>query len=363
MSRYWSDLVKRLTPYVPGEQPVRKDLVKLNTNENPYPPSPRVMQAIAATGADALRRYPDPESTALKQAFADRYSLAPAQVFVGNGSDEVLAHVFQGLLKHDRPLYFPDITYSFYPVWCELYGIEYRNVALTPDFAVDVAAYPAENGGIIIANPNAPTGRLLPLKDIRALLDASRDSVVVIDEAYIDFGGESAAVLIDDYDNLLVIQTLSKSRALAGLRVGVALGSSELVEALERVKNSFNSYPLDVVAQQAAKAALEDQAYYDDCCRRVVASRERLTAEMTALGFEIIPSTANFILATHPGHAAGRLFSQLRERGIVVRYFDKPRIDNYLRISIGTDEDCDALLVALAELLAPAGPAADENGS
>ena len=352
MSRYWSDLVERLTPYVPGEQPVQKDLVKLNTNENPYPPSPGVMQAISGTEPDALRRYPDPESSDLKRAFAESSGLAPGQVFLGNGSDEVLAHVFQGLLKHERPLLFPDITYSFYPVWCDLYGIDYRHVPLDADYAVDIDAYPAENGGVIIANPNAPTGRLLPLADIRRLLEKSSDSVVVIDEAYIDFGGESATSLIDDYENLLVVQTLSKSRALAGIRVGVAFANSQLIEALERIKNSFNSYPLDAVAQSAAAAALRDQAYYQDCCRRVVNSRERLAGEMAALGFEILPSAANFVLASHPDHAAAWLFSQLRERGIVVRYFDKPRIDNHLRISIGTDEDCDALLVALAELLA-----------
>jgi histidinol-phosphate aminotransferase len=352
MSRYWSDLVKRLTPYVPGEQPVRRDLVKLNTNENPYPPSPRVMQAIAEVDADALRRYPDPESTLLRQAFADKHGLVPEQVFVGNGSDEVLAHVFQGLLKHDRPLYFPDITYSFYPVWCDLYGIEYRRVPLTADFSINVSDYPAENGGIILANPNAPTGRLLGLADIRLLLENSRDSVVVIDEAYIDFGGESATALINDYDNLLVVQTLSKALGLAGLRVGVAMGAASLTDALVRVKNSFNSYPLDVLAQRAAKAALEDEVYYADCCRRVIASRERLTGAMVGLGFEIIPSAANFIFASHPERPAEGLFSALRERGIVVRYFDKPRIDNHLRITVGSDEDCDALVAALMELVA-----------
>jgi histidinol-phosphate aminotransferase len=351
MSRYWSDLVKRLTPYVPGEQPARKDLIKLNTNENPYPPSPAVMAAIADTDADSLRRYPDPESMSLKRALAQRHGLSAPQVFVGNGSDEVLAHVFQGLLKHDRPVCFPDITYSFYPVWCELYGIDFCNIPLTDEFCIDVTAYPADNGGVIIANPNAPTGRLLPLDDIRRLLERSVDSVVVIDEAYVDFGGDSAATLIPEYPNLLVVQTLSKSRALAGLRVGMAMGESALVEALDRVKNSFNSYPLDAIAQRAALAAIEDEAYYSDCSRRVAASRERLTGGMTSLGFEVLPSAANFILATHPSHPARELFSQLRDRAILVRYFDKPRIDEYLRISIGTEEDCETLLVALAEIL------------
>ena len=350
MSRYWSDLVNQLTPYVPGEQPQVDKLVKLNTNESPYEPSPAVLSAIAAVTGDSLRLYPDPDSVALKQAFAQRNGLQPEQVFIGNGSDEVLAHVFQGLLKHKLPLYFPDVSYSFYPVWCELYNIAHRDVPVAQDFSIDPATYPAANGGIIIPNPNAPTGVLLGLDEIRVLLQKSRDSVVVIDEAYIDFGGESAVRLIAEYDNLLVIQTLSKSRALAGLRVGVAMGSAALIEGLERVKNSFNSYPLDILAQRAALASLRDEEYFQQSCRRVIASRERLCREMTALGFEVLPSAANFVFVTHPRHPARELFSCLREWGIIVRYFDKPRIDNYLRISIGTDAQCDALLGALRKL-------------
>jgi histidinol-phosphate aminotransferase len=352
MSRYWSDVVGRLTPYVPGEQPRLDKLVKLNTNESPYPPSPRVLEAIAAVPADALRRYPDPESTELRQAFADRNGLDLAQVFVGNGSDEVLAHVFQALLKHDRPLLFPDITYSFYPVWCDLYQVRWRTVPLTQDFRVDPDDYRGENGGIIIPNPNAPTGVLLGLTAVRQLLEQNPDSVVVIDEAYIDFGGESATCLIPEFDNLLVVQTMSKSWALAGLRVGVAMGSEALVDALQRVKNSFNSYPLDVLAQRAGVAALGDEDYFNRTCGRVIASRERLAAAMAGLGFEVLPSAANFILARHPRRAARDLFAALRARGIVVRYFDKPRIDEHLRISVGTDGQCDELLAALGELLA-----------
>jgi len=352
MSRYWSDVVGRLTPYVPGEQPRLDKLVKLNTNESPYPPSPRVLEAIAAVPADALRRYPDPESTELRQAFADRNGLDLAQVFVGNGSDEVLAHVFQALLKHDRPLLFPDITYSFYPVWCDLYQVRWRTVRLTQDFRVDPDDYRGENGGIIIPNPNAPTGVLLGLTAVRQLLEQNLDSVVVIDEAYIDFGGDSAVRLIPEFDNLLVVQTMSKSWALAGLRVGVAMGSEALVDALQRVKNSFNSYPLDVLAQRAGVAALGDEDYFNRSCRQVIASRERLAAAMARLGFEVLPSAANFILARHPDRAARDLFAALRARGIIVRYFDKPRIDEHLRISIGTDEQCDDLLAALGELLA-----------
>jgi len=351
MSRYWSDLVNKLTPYVPGEQPRVDKLVKLNTNESPYEPSPAVLSAIAAVSGDSLRLYPDPESTELKQAFARSNGLRPEQVFIGNGSDEVLAHVFQALLKHDRPLYFPDVTYSFYPVWCDLYGITHCDVPLTQDFAIDPDRYPAENGGIIIPNPNAPTGVLMGLDTIRSLLHKSGDSVVVIDEAYIDFGGESAVPLIAEFDNLLVVQTLSKSRALAGLRVGVAMGSEQLVEGLERVKNSFNSYPLDVLAQRAALASLQDEGHFQASCQRVVASRDKLTADLVALGFDVLPSAANFIFVTHPRRVARELFTALRERGIVVRYFDKPRIDQYLRISIGTDAQCEALRSALRELV------------
>jgi histidinol-phosphate aminotransferase len=351
MSRYWSDLVSQLTPYVPGEQPRREQLVKLNTNENPYPPSPQVLQVLSAVDGDALRLYPDPDSTELRKSFARLHGLAPEQVFVGNGSDEVLAHVFQALLKHALPLCFPDVTYSFYPVWCDLYGIDYRTIPLADDFTVRPGDYPAENGGVIVPNPNAPTGVLMGLSSVRELLERCPNSVVVIDEAYIDFGGESASGLIGEYGNLLVVQTLSKSRSLAGLRVGVALGNAELIEGLERVKNSFNSYPLDSVAQRAARAALEDEAHFRDTCARVIASRERLSETLAGLGFEVLPSAANFIFARHGQRRARELFAILRERGIVVRHFDKPRIDDYLRISIGTDADCDALVTALEEIL------------
>ncbi len=351
MSRYWSDLVASLSPYVPGEQPRMRNLVKLNTNESPYPPSPRVLEAIAATDGDALRRYPDPESVELKAAFAARHGLEPGNVFLGNGSDEVLAHVFQGLLKHEAPLLFPDITYSFYPVWCDLYGVDYRRLPLREDFSVDVDTYAAGKGAVIIPNPNAPTGVLLDLAEIRRLLAANPDAVVVIDEAYIDFGGDSAACLVPEYDNLLVIQTVSKSRSLAGMRVGVAMGHADLIEGLERVKNSFNSYPLDVVAQRATLASLQDEAYFRDCCQRVIDSRQRLAGKLAGLGFEVLPSAANFVFARHPQQAAQDLFAALRERGIIVRYFDKPRINEFLRISIGTDSECDALVKALAEIL------------
>lgn len=347
MSRYWSDVVESLTPYVPGEQPRLQNLVKLNTNECPYPPSPRVLEAIRAVTGDSLRRYPDPESVALRQAIAARAGLDVEQVFVGNGSDEVIALCFMALFQHPLPLYFPDISYSFYPVWAELFGIEYCTVPVAEDFTIEPSVYPSSNGGIIIPNPNAPTGVLMSLDSIRALLQHSAGSAVVIDEAYIDFGGASAVELIRDYDNLLVVQTLSKSRSLAGLRVGFAMGNASLIEALGRVKNSFNSYPLDVISQRAALASIEDEDHFRDCCARVIRSREALCAAMETLGFEILPSGANFIFASHPQFPARQIFARLREQGVVVRYFDKPRIDNYLRISIGAEEDNAALLTAL----------------
>jgi len=352
MSRFWSDIVGQLTPYVPGEQPRLNRLVKLNTNEHPYPPSPAVLQAIAAVSGDELRRYPDPESVDLKHAFAQRNSLQADQVFLGNGSDEVLAHVFHALLRHEAPLLFPDVTYSFYPVWSELYGVNWRAVPLAADYSVDPCDYTADNGAIIIPNPNAPTGMLLPLEKVRVLLQRNPDAVVVIDEAYIDFGGQSAVSLIPEFDNLLVVQTLSKSRSLAGLRVGVAMGSAQLIEGLERVKNSFNSYPLDILAQRAAVAALGDESYYLEVNRRVIASRERLVAALQGMGFTVLPSEANFVMVSHPRSSAAELFMALRERGIIVRYFRRPRIDNHLRITVGTDAQCDELLSALAELLA-----------
>ena len=355
MSRFWSRVVAGLTPYVPGEQPKLANLVKLNTNENPYPPSPRVLAAMQAElGDDAarLRLYPDPNADLLKQAVARRHGVSPAEVFVGNGSDEVLAHTFLALLKHDAPVLFPDITYSFYPVYCGLYGIDYRNVPLTADFAIDPADYAQPNGGIIFPNPNAPTGCLLPLQAIEQILAANPDSVVVVDEAYIDFGGETAVPLIRKYANLLVIHTLSKSRSLAGLRVGYAFGHPDLIEALERVKNSFNSYPLDRLAIVGAVAAIEDEAHFATCCEHVIATRESLIGELTTLGFEVLPSAANFIFARHPQRDAGELARALRERSIIVRHFKLPRIDQHLRISVGTDDECTALVTALRGILA-----------
>lgn len=350
MSKFWSPFVKGLVPYVPGEQPKLSKLVKLNTNENPYGPSPKALAAMRAEIGDTLRLYPDPNGERLKLAVADYYGVQPAQVFVGNGSDEVLAHAFHGLFQHGKPLLFPDVTYSFYPVYCGLYGIDYETIALDDEFQIDVTGYSRPNGGIIFPNPNAPTGRVLALEAIEQLLQANPDSVVLVDEAYIDFGGESAIALVDRYPNLLVTQTLSKSRSLAGLRVGLAVGHPDLIEALERIKNSFNSYPLDRIAIAGAAAAFEDRDYFEKTCRQVIGSREEVVAAMQAQGFEVLPSSANFIFARHPAYDAAALAAALREEGVLVRHFKLPRIDQYLRITIGTPEQNQALLDACAKV-------------
>jgi len=347
VSKFWSPFVKDLVPYVPGEQPKLSKLVKLNTNENPYGPSPRAIAAMQAEINDGLRLYPDPNGERLKQAVADYYGVQMAQVFVGNGSDEVLAHAFHGLFQHGRPLLFPDVTYSFYPVYCGLYGIDYQTVALNEQFQIDVADYQRPNGGIIFPNPNAPTGCLLPLEAIERLLKANSESVVLVDEAYVDFGGESAIALVDRYPNLLVTQTLSKSRSLAGLRVGLAVGHPDLIEALERIKNSFNSYPLDRIAIAGAAAAFADREYFEQTCRQVIASREVVVAALHERGFEVLPSAANFIFARHPQRDAAAIAAALREQGVIVRHFKQPRIEQFLRITIGTPEQNQALLEAL----------------
>ncbi len=354
MSKFWSKVVHELTPYVPGEQPKLANLVKLNTNENPYGPSPKVLAALEAEVGDSLRLYPDPTSERLVQAVAQFYDVPATHVFVGNGSDEVLAHTFQALLKHDAPILFPDITYSFYPVYCGLYGIDYQTVALGEDFEINVADYQRPNGGIIFPNPNAPTGRGLPLVEIERMLNANTESVVVIDEAYVDFGAESAVSLVAKYPNLLVTHTLSKARSLAGLRVGYAIGQPHLIEALIRVKDSFNSYPLDRFAISGAVAAIEDKAYFDETCRKVMTTREALIGELQALGFVVLPSAANFIFARHGERSGAELSASLRERSIIVRHFSKPaRISDFLRITIGTDMQSQALVDALKEILTP----------
>ncbi|QPF83562.1 histidinol-phosphate transaminase [Bradyrhizobium genosp. L] len=350
MSRFWSPLVHTLSPYVPGEQPKRDGLIKLNTNENPYPPSPRALAAIASA-TERLRLYPDPHATALREAIAARTGVAPDEVFVGNGSDEVLAHTFQALLKHDAPLLFPDITYSFYPVYCRLYGVHHEVVPLDDAMQIQPADYRRPGSAILLCNPNAPTGVALPRAAIAALIAEHPDRLVIVDEAYVDFGAESAASLVKRHDNLLVIQTLSKSRALAGLRVGFAIGQRPLIDALERVKDSFNSYPLDGLAQAGAAAAIADDAWFTETRGRIIASREKLTESLTALGFDVLPSQANFVFARHPGHRGADLAAGLRERGVLVRHFQKPRIADFLRITVGTEDECSQLIALLRELL------------
>ncbi|MCX2981485.1 histidinol-phosphate transaminase [Halieaceae bacterium IMCC14734] len=349
MSRFWSPLVASLSPYVPGEQP-KAQLTKLNTNELPWAPSSRALEAIGGANNESLRLYPDPESVDLRAALAKVAGVSSAEVFVGNGSDEVLAHVFRALFQPRRPLLFPDISYSFYPVYAALFGLDYETVPLDDDFAVQLEDYQRPNGGIIFANPNAPTGVVVGAAAIASLLAANPDTVVVVDEAYVDFGGESVVPLIHKFSNLLVVQTLSKSRGLAGLRVGAAFGDAALIEGLQRVKDSFNSYPLDRLAQAGAIAALEDVGWFNDSCQRLIELREWLAAELRDRGFGVLPSAANFLFA-RPDHGdAAKVFAQLRERGVLVRHFAKPRIDEFLRITVGTREECQCLLDALDDL-------------
>ena len=352
MSHFWSDVVHKLTPYVPGEQPKLDHLVKLNTNENPYGPSPKVLHALKLEAAESLRLYPDPNSDALKAAIAATYQLKPNQVFVGNGSDEVLAHVFNALFKHKNPLLFPDISYSFYPVYCALYEIDYQTIPLSQSFEINIEEYLQPNGGIIFPNPNAPTGVPLALAKIEQLLQKNTQSVVVIDEAYVDFGTESAVGLINQYPNLLVTHTLSKARSLAGLRVGYALGHPDLIEALIRIKDSFNSYPIDRFASAGAIAAMQDKAYFEKTCSQVITTRDALVNDLKALNFEVLPSGANFIFAKHNTQHGAELTQALREKNIIVRHFKNPaRIAPYLRITIGTDAQSALLINAIKQIL------------
>ena len=342
-------------PYVPGEQPKLPNLVKLNTNENPYPPSPRVVAAIGLAAQHGLQLYPDPDATPLRQAIARQHGLAEANVFLGNGSDEVLAHAFFAFFQQNHPLLMPDVSYSFYQVYCRLYGIAAQTVPLDDDLRLNLADY-ARSGnesvaGVVIANPNAPTGIGLPLADIEQLLQMHPQRVVLVDEAYVDFGGQSAVALITRYPNLLVVHTLSKSRSLAGLRIGYACAQSHLIDALERVKNSFNSYPLDRLAIAGGVAAFEDQAYFEQTCQAVMDSREGLVLALEDLGFRVLPSQTNFVFVRHPVKEAAALAAGLRARGVLVRHFKLPRIEQYLRISVGTPAQCEQLVSALAAIL------------
>ena len=352
MNRYWSALARELHPYVPGEQPRLPDLVKLNTNENPHPPSPKALAALAAAATGDLRLYPDPEARALRETLAAYHGVATENVFVGNGSDEVLAHAFAGLLKHDKPLLFPDVTYSFYPVYAQLTGVRYETVPLDAALRVRIGDYRRPCGAIILANPNAPTSVGLPLAEIETLVAEHADIPVVIDEAYVDYGGETALPLLARYPNLLIVRTFSKSRALAGLRVGYALGDAGLIEALGRVKDSFNSYPLGALAQAGAIASIEDDAYFRARLHDVIAERTKTTDGLARLGYEILPSSANFVFARKPGSTGSDLAAALRARSVLVRHFAKPRTADYLRITIGRPDQTERLLKALAEISA-----------
>ncbi|MGJ4950964.1 histidinol-phosphate transaminase [Bradyrhizobium sp. HKCCYLS20291] len=355
MSRFWSELTHGLSPYVPGEQPQIPGLVKLNTNESPFGPSPKAIAAIQAAAGETLRLYPDPQATRLREVLAAHHKVAPEQVFVGNGSDEVLAHAFAALLKQPAPLLFPDVTYSFYPVYCRLLGIDFTTIPLDAEMRVHVDDYLDRKGPVIIANPNAPTGIALPFAEIARLVSARSDAAVVIDEAYVDFGAETAIPLVAEHPNLLVVHTMSKSRALAGLRVGYAIGDAGLIEGLTRVKDSFNSYPLGRPAQAGAIASIEDDAHFQEARAAIMENRAELTAALVRLGFDVLPSSANFVFARHPDRSGQTLASALRERAVLVRHFTAPRIKDYLRITIGSKAELSRLTDALREVLAQNG--------
>ena len=347
----WEEKVRRVVPYTPGEQPKKAGVIKLNTNENPYPPAPGVAKAAANLDVEKCRLYPEfPEQAELAKALAAHYQIGTDQLFIGVGSDDVLSMAFLTFFHSDRPVFFPDITYSFYDVWADVYGIPYERKALDADFQICMADYCQPNGGVIFPNPNAPTGVLMPLDKVEEIVAANRDVVVIVDEAYIDFGGTSALPLIDKYDNLLVVQTFSKSRSMAGMRIGYAMGQPALIRYLNDVKYSVNSYTMNMAALELGAAAVRDEAYFEACCRRIVETRERAEEELSKRGFAFPKSYANFIFASHQTIPAREIFERLKENDIYVRWWDKSRINNYLRITIGTDEQMEALYRALDEI-------------
>ncbi len=347
----WEENVRKVVPYTPGEQPKIKNIIKLNTNENPYPPAPKVEERIRNYDVSDFRKYPDPTCSRLVGAIADFYKVDKENVFVGVGSDDVLAMSFLTFFNSDKEILFPDITYSFYDVWAELYRIPYRQVPLKEDFTINPSDYFVPNGGVVIANPNAPTGVELPLKDIEEIVKRNPDVVVIVDEAYVDFGGESALPLIDKYENLLVVQTFSKSRSMAGMRIGYAFGSKKLIKYLSDVKFSFNSYTMNMPALELGALAIEDREYFEKTRQMVIDTRERAKVQLKELGFEFGDSKTNFIFAKHPDKSGKEIFAYLREHDIIVRRFDLPRISEYLRISIGTDEEMDTLIKVLKEIV------------
>jgi len=351
MSRYWSEITKQVDPYIPGEQPKDRKYIKLNTNENPYPPSPKVIEAITKAANENLQLYPDPNCDELRSTVANYYNLSPNQVFVGNGSDEVLAFSFMAFFDQKEPILFPDITYSFYKVYVKLFKLKHKLIPLDDEFSFSVDSFCIENGGIVIANPNAPTTKYIPVEALKQIVEYNIGSVVIIDEAYVDFGGESLVRFVNEYPNLLIVQTLSKSRALAGLRVGFAFGHKDLIEGLNRIKNSINSYTVNRLSQAGAKAAFEDETYFQSISLKVIDTREKVIPYLRELGFKVLESKANFLFVSHNTIHAKLIFDELRNNGILVRYFNKPRIDNFLRISIGTNEEMEVLIAKLREII------------
>lgn len=351
MCKPWADKLRKIQPYVAGEQSKNPNIIKLNANENPYPPSPKVKEVLSNFNTDNLKKYPASDALELKNALAKTYNLNENQIFMGNGSDDVLALCFQAFFCSDKPILFPDLTYSFYPVWCSLFKTPYKNIPLDENFRINPDDYKEENGGVILPNPNAPTGIYENLDFIKKILNNNTDCIVIIDEAYIDFGGESAISLLDKYENLVIVQTMSKSRSLAGLRVGYAFASAELISVLDAVKNSYNSYTMDSIAISAAAASLADNDYFKDTCNKIINTRQKTIQSLEKLDFDVVPSMANFVLATHKSVKAVDIFEKLKAQNIFVRYFKIPRIDNYLRITIGTDDEMDKLFYALKNLL------------
>ena len=351
MSREWTKNLRNIEPYVPGEQSKDEDIVKINANENPYPPSPKAIEALKSFDTNKLRFYPSANSTKLKEAIAKYYKVDVSNVFVGNGSDDVLAVAFQSFFNSEKPIVYPDLTYSFYPVWCSLFGIKYKNYPVGDDFRINPEDYKEKNGGVVIPNPNAPTSLGEGLDFVEKILNYNQDSVVIIDEAYVDFGGTSSIPLIDKYENLLVTGTFSKSRSLAGLRIGFAIGSKALIDVMEAVKNSYNSYTVDSLSIEMGAASIEDDEYFKSTCKKVIKTRERVTLELEKLGFDVLDSQTNFIFATHNKHNMKSLFEYLKTQKVFIRYFSLPRIENYVRITIGTNEEMDIFLEKTKEFI------------
>lgn len=351
MSREWTKNLRNIEPYVPGEQSKDKDIVKINANENPYPPSPKAAEVLKSFDTNKLRFYPSANSTKLKEAIAKYYKVDVSNVFVGNGSDDVLAVAFQSFFNSEKPIVYPDLTYSFYPVWCSLFGIKYKNYHVGDDFRINPEDYKEKNGGVVIPNPNAPTSLGEGLDFVEKILNYNQDSVVIIDEAYVDFGGTSSIPLIDKYENLLVTGTFSKSRSLAGLRIGFAIGSKALIDVMEAVKNSYNSYTVDSLSIEMGAASIEDDEYFKSTCKKVIKTRERVTLELEKLGFDVLNSQTNFIFVTHNKHNMKSLFEYLKTQKVFIRYFSLPRIENYVRITIGTNEEMDIFLEKTKEFI------------